>query len=638
MKLKTCFKVFLCAFIAGSIKAQSYNTSLIPDTLTKNANAVKREEELKIIIKDIDKAIIQHKYALTVLNENGSRYAVYANTYDKLRSLSDIDGNLYDASGKHLKNVKKKDIADYYDDDQMSLATDNRFKVHRFYYSDYPYTVQYEDEENLDGIFFLDSWVPQRSNTVAVQQSRLIIETPVNYQLRYKQFNYKGNPVIVNDGKKITYTWEVKNLKAFKDENFSPRWEELTTAVYLAPVEFKIEGYEGKMDTWKDLGKFYAALNNGRDALPDNVKKAVHDLTDGLKTTKDKAFALYDYLQKNTRYISVQLGVGSWQPFDANYVATKKYGDCKALSNYMVSLLKEAGVKAYYVLVNADDEDLHGLWEDFPSPYFNHAVSCVPDGKDTLWFECTNQTVAPGYMGAEVGNRKALMIADDGGYIVNTPVYSPEDNLQIRTVSATIDSDGNLTADLITNYTGIQQDIPHALIHEVNKDIRDKYLNDELGLPTYQVDKTSYSEKKQLIPEVKEELQIKAQSYATFSGKRLFIKPNLFNRLGNKYDETETRLFDIDYPYSFHDIDSIEITIPKGYSPESLPKDLTLTSKFGSYKISYTANGDKLKVERDYIRFAGRFPVSDFSDFAKFYNDIYKADRSQVVLVKEDIN
>ena len=634
------FKLFLAAcvsiFTLINSKGQSYNTSQIADTLKQNANAVKREEELKIIIKDIDKAVIEHKYAITILNEAGAHYAVYNNTYNKLRSLSDIDGNLYDATGKQLKNVKKKDIADYYDDDQMSLATDNRFKVHRFYYTDYPYTVEYQDEEDLDGIFFLDSWVPQRSNTVAVQQSRLIIETPVDYKFRYKQFNYKGDPVIVNDGKKITYTWEVKNLKAFKDEDYSPEWEELTTAVYLAPVEFKINGYEGRMDTWQNFGKFIAQLNNGRDVLPDNVKNDVHTLTDNLKTQKEKAFAVYDYLQKNTRYISIQLGIGSWQPFDANYVATKKYGDCKALSNYMVSLLKEAGVKAYYVLVNADDEDLHGLWQDFPSPYFNHVITCVPQGKDTLWFECTSQTVAPGYMGAEVGNRKALLIADDGGHIVNTPTYTPEDNRQIRTVSATIDSVGNLTADLITNYTGIQQDIPHALIHELNKDIRDKYLNDELGLPTYQVDKTNYSEKKQLIPEIKEELQIKAQSYATFSGKRLFIKPNLFNKLTHKYDETEARLFDIDYPFSFHDVDSVEIEIPNGYSPESLPKDLSLNSKFGSYKISFKADGNKLEVERDYTRFTGRFPASDFADFAKFYNTIYKADRNQVVLVKKD--
>lgn len=52
-------------------------------------------------------------------------------------------------------------------------------------------------------------------------------------------------------------------------------------------------------------------------------------------------------MQQNTRYISIQLGIGGWQPFDAEYVAQKKYGDCKALTNYMFSLLKEAALDQF---------------------------------------------------------------------------------------------------------------------------------------------------------------------------------------------------------------------------------------------------------------------------------------------------
>ena len=612
MRKHTFLLILLCA-IVSIMHAQSYNILLIPDSLKKEANAVKRFEELKISIKDIDRAVIQHKYVMTILNEAGRRYSVYSNDYDKLKSLSDIDGNLYDASGKRLKNVKKKDIADFVDDDQMSLATDNRVKVHNFFYAEYPYTVEYEDEQELNGIFFLPRWIPQRSNRCAVEQSRFVVETPVDYKLRYKQFKYAGDPVIVNDGKKITYTWQVKNLHAFDDEDFSPQWEEITTSVFVAPVDFEIEGHAGKMDTWQNFGKFIVSLNAGRDVLPENVKKDVRSLTDQLTTTREKAFVLYNYLQNNTRYISIQLGIGSWQPFDANYVATKKYGDCKALSNYMKSLLKEAGVKGYYVLVNANDEDLHGLWEDFPSPYFNHAVLCVPDGKDTIWFECTSQTQTSGFMGSSTGNRKALMITDDGGYVVSTPSYLSQDNKQIRKVVASIDATGNLEAKLNTNYTGIQQQLPHALIHEASKDFREKYLNDELNLPTYQVTGSNYSEKKNLIPEVNEELQITASSYATISGKRLFVKPNLFNKVGRKYDEEDIRLFDIEYPYSFHDVDSIEIKIPAGYVAESMPKDLTLNSKFGIYSIQFRFIGDKIEGVRDYTRSSGRFPASDYT-------------------------
>jgi len=618
-----------------SVTAQSLGVVSIPAGLTEKADAVKRFEELRVSIESINKAVVYHKYAFTILNKDMERHAGYNNYYNNLQRLTNIDGNLYDAAGKHLKNVKKKDISDFSVDSRITLMTDDHIKAHNFFYAGYPYTIEYEDEKIYDGIFFLPDWIPQDSNNCAVEQSRFIVETPVDYKLRYKQFNYTGDPVVVNDGKKITYSWEVKNLHAFNVEEFAPQWEEMTVSVFIAPVDFEIQGYSGKMDSWQNLGKFIATLNAGRDALPENVKKDVHSLTDNLNSTRQKTFALYDYLQKSTRYVGIQIGIGGWQPFEAAYVASKKYGDCKALSNYLKSLLKEAGIKGYYVLVNAGDEDLNGLWIDFPSPYFNHAVVCVPDGKDSIWFECTNQTIAPGYMGSFTGNRKALLIADDGGHIVNTPEYTSQDNMQVRVVKAMVDSSGKLDASSITRYSGTQQEMPHYLISHLNKDSLDEFLNDKLNLATYEVNSVNYSEKKDLIPEVTEELHITAPSYATVSGKRFFIRPNLFNKVEKLYDENATRSSFIEYPYSFYDIDSIEIKIPGGYQIESVPQNIELNSKFGSYKIEFKILKDKIIVVRAYTRSSGRFAQGEFKNFTKFSNDLFKADHSTVVLVKE---
>ena len=145
--------------LAVCTKAQNYNVLLIPDSLIKNANAVKRFEELHVIIKDIGKAVIKHKYAITILNESGDEYATYANSYDKLRSLSDISGHLYDAMGKSIKTMKKKDIANTSSDDGMSLLTDDRLKQYRFYCKTYPYTIEFEDEQSYDGIYYLPVWI-----------------------------------------------------------------------------------------------------------------------------------------------------------------------------------------------------------------------------------------------------------------------------------------------------------------------------------------------------------------------------------------------------------------------------------------------------------------------------------------------
>lgn len=88
--------------------AQIYNVLLIPDSLLKHANAVMRTEEYNISIKSIGSAIVKQKYAITVLNENGDKFAQFTTFYSQFVKINDISGKLYDASGKLIKSVKKK--------------------------------------------------------------------------------------------------------------------------------------------------------------------------------------------------------------------------------------------------------------------------------------------------------------------------------------------------------------------------------------------------------------------------------------------------------------------------------------------------------------------------------------------------
>ena len=104
-----------------------------------------------MIIKSPSKAVVRHKYAITILNEEGARFSPYTSFYSKFRTINNIDGKVFDAAGKEVRSVKKKDISDMSYDDEMSLISDARFKRHSFNYPTYPYTVEYEDEEEYEG-------------------------------------------------------------------------------------------------------------------------------------------------------------------------------------------------------------------------------------------------------------------------------------------------------------------------------------------------------------------------------------------------------------------------------------------------------------------------------------------------------
>ena len=627
--------LLFAVFIYGVAKAQEFNAFFIPDSLRKDADVVKRNEEYILTIKSSSKYTLYEKHTYTILNPALKRYARYTTHYDKFTSINSVSGKLYNSMGKQIKSTKKSDWEDKSASDGFSLLIDDRYKENEFYDAEYPYTVEYEEEDENTGTRSFPRWMPQSNPKMSVQNSKFTIIAPAGYNVRYKQVNCKSEPVITQKGDVKTYTWEIKNITAKKQEVCAPPFSEITPVVFFAPSLFEVDGYSGDMSTWEGYGKFMYQLIKGRDVLPEPIKLKVHELTDTIKDESQKIFVLYDFLQKNTRYISIQLGIGGWQPFEASYVAEKKYGDCKALSNYMISLLKEAGIKGKYVEIYGG-ESPPPFVDDFSFSQANHVIACVPLAKDTIWLECTSQTVSPGYMGSFTGNRKAIIIDEAGGHIVNTPVYKVADNLQVRIVKAVTDEQGNLTADITNRYTGLQQDFPHSLMYEASKEEREKYLNQMFNLPTYQVIKNNYKENKGIIPSVDEYLQIQLNNYANITGKRLFIFPNIFGRATEKLTADTNRQYDYIIKDPYRDIDSIEIKIPGGYKPESLPKDISLLTKFGKYVSSVKVLDDKIIYYRLMEQYGGRFAAKEYNDLVIFYQQIYKADRTGVVMVKAE--
>ncbi|HEX4373331.1 MAG TPA: DUF3857 domain-containing protein, partial [Puia sp.] len=262
MKNILCSIIFL---IPALVIAQQYNATNIPDSLTKDADVVKRYEELIYEIKSPSKAKMHERHVYTILNESGNKYEEYITAYDKFISINSASGILYDNTGKELKRVKKKDMEDVSGAGEENLMTDTRYKVNHFYHKIYPYTVDYEEDDDINGIRYFDDWFPQNASHLSVQYSKYVIIAPKDYLVRYKQFNFNAEPVIIETAGKKIYTWEIKNLPARLSETFAPSWNKITPYVMLAPSEFEAEGYKGNMSTWASFGAFNYQLIKGRD-------------------------------------------------------------------------------------------------------------------------------------------------------------------------------------------------------------------------------------------------------------------------------------------------------------------------------------------------------------------------------------
>ena len=190
------------------------------------------------------------------MNENGDDGLNLSEYYDKHRQIESVEGILYDANGKQLKRIKKKDLEDMSGVSEISLMDDNRIKHHNFYYKVYPYTVEYTVEINNKSTLFFPRWVPQGRERLSVESSSMSIVCPADYQFRYKAFNYDKDPVVTQEKNNKVSTWSAKNMPAITREPYSPMWHELTTMVIFGPTDFQMDDYKGNMANWQDFGKF----------------------------------------------------------------------------------------------------------------------------------------------------------------------------------------------------------------------------------------------------------------------------------------------------------------------------------------------------------------------------------------------
>ncbi len=624
---------FVLLFVKPSTAQLSYTVTSIDSSLLVNTNSVTRLDETIIEIVDIDKAIIKHKYVVTVLNKAGDDMGALYEDYDKLTPIKSIKGALYDAIGIKIKELKSSDIVDQARE-SSNLFTDDRIKSHQFRYSVYPYTTSYEVVSQMKGIFYLPTWYPQYFSNHAIEQTNLQIITPTNYTLRYKVCN--SNTLKLTEStveKHKLYTSEVKSIKAFIKEPYMGAKNQILPHILLAPSNFSIEDYTGNMDTWNEFGKFIGTLNKGKDILPEKTLNKLKQLTDSSTLVKDKVAAIYKFMQSNTRYISIQLGIGGWQPYDANYVANKGYGDCKALSNYMYSLLKAVGIKSHYALIKAGD-DAPYFDTNFPSSQFNHAILCVPLPQDTIWLECTSQTIEPGYLSAFTADRDALIITDDGAAVVHTPVYNKNSNTKFTKLVATLQTNASLVGNVdIRSTNEAQDDISDMLNYYSGQELINK-LNKKYPISSYEVTNYNYKKHQSIYPTIHETFAITANDYASITAKRILVNPNVLSRLNLNIDGAAKRNFDYYFYDRYTSVDTIEIDIPAGYTIESKPENNSIEDVFGSYTTSFVFNNNKLVYTRRTIFNGGNFSNQAKTALHNWVQKINASDLRKVVFIK----
>lgn len=639
MKLYRTYVTTVFLFVSTLLFAQESQLAafLIPQELREDANAVIRNENKVITISSVKEMTVKVSKTITILNKIGDNYiggSVWYNNDTKIKSLY---AEIYDAFGKRIKKVKKKEFLDFSAVDGGTLYSDDRVKELQYTPTAYPYTVKLDYEYETSSTSFVPTWSPVYTYYIGVQNSTYTIQYPGDLSMSTKEKFFEGYNIENFSGPGLI-KYNVKNIKPIVYEASGPSLNYVRPKLLVSPNKGNTQGVTGSYKNWKEFGLWmHTKILKGKDQLDEATKSKVKSLVAGIDDPIEKAKRIYEFMQNKTRYISVQVGIGGIQPIAANEVDKVGYGDCKGLTNYTKALLDLVGVPSYYVHVQSGRRDKVSFEKDFASlAQGNHVILNIPNGEEDIWLECTNQTLPFGFLGDFTDDRDVLVITPEGGVIKHTPAYLNEDNLQTMKAKIQLDAAGNAKGTVNIHSTGIQYDDKYYRESFSKKDLEKYYKTDfwdyNNNLNVSSIDLTN--DKDAIV--FSEKVSATIQNYASIQQGAYLFRVNVFNKNGYVPKRYRKRNYPLEIPRGFKDVDEFTITLPEGYALEAMPSDILLEKKFGTYKVNFEKVDDAtIMYKRELFIKAGTYPKEDYKPYRSFRKKIAKYDGLRLSLIKK---
>lgn len=584
-----------------------------------------------VVCRSDESMTINTHREITIHNKQAEDLAGFGVALErKAVELGAFSGIITDANGKVLKKVKKSDLvmSEYssnFKTNAYSMSFDYtppQFPVH----VTYDYTLEFS---NL--VVTFGSLDPLPGYNVNVEEASYSLTVPHDMKVCYSAKNTDAQVRTTTEqigGKQMTvYKATMNNLPAMKDEPLAPSFSKVEPVVEFVPQMFNCYGSRGSFESWTTLGQWNWKLWDGRQVIPASlaaeVDKAVAEAPD---RKIEQCCAL---MRRLTRYISVQLGIGGWQPELATLTAQTGFGDCKALTCMLMGMLEHVGVKSYPVIINTNRKRLK---RDYASlNQCNHVFLCVPQQKDTLWIECTNFELPVGYRHDGMAGHDAVVLKPEGGQFVTIPDYSPDDNLWDTDITITPSSDGKTLLDIHHTASNAQYESLYGLIHEKEQEQK-KVLTNRWNLGRVEEFRNFEMKVEEGMPLLTTHIGTVSTGYATLSGTRMVIPANPMHKSHSLLPVVKDRTQGVSVGFGFEDRESVHVTIPEGYTVESMPKAMDVETAFGHLVVTVEAKDNSINLTYRLVRNAYEGSKDDYQAVCDFVKQTHMAYSQKIIL------
>lgn len=570
-------------------------------------------------------------YLLKILNDRGkadfSETGIdYDSTYEKVeleyaRTIRP-DGSVAEVGTRHIRDVSRYMNFPLYSNARVfiisfpeiaaGVAIEYKFKIYR--------------SQLINKKDFILAYPLQTAEPVL--SANFSLSLPPGYSLRLKTINSQYNdfgavtdPVRQDKDGRQLYQWQFKNIPQVIPEPQMPPSVRINPAILLSTFKEWAQVYQW----WHDLSK-------DRIKADQAIKDKVRELTKDKTSPQDQARAIYNFCAREIRYVAVEYGQAGYQPHQAEDIFRNKYGDCKDQAVLLVTMLKDAGLPAFLVLIPTDD--CYELMPDFPSVLFDHCIAMVRlDGQD-IFLDPTAQTCSFGDLPPADQGRRVLVFAEDGFKIQQTPEFSAGHNSVKQELNIRIDKDEKLSAEKSVFTGGLYEQAQRYWLLYTQPELIKEALKEKIQEISIGAQLDSYDIKNadDLDKPVELRYDFSGPEYWTAAG-ALRIMPQLAGLDTSLVAKDKRR-----YPIDFNTLDKREtlftIAIPDSFVIKYMPGNVSYDNRWLRLAIQYSRDKNKIVFRQETELKSREVSRQDYAEFKDFYESLAKKIKQNIILEK----
>jgi hypothetical protein len=600
----------------------------------EKTDAVLLYSETDVTVASADKIKTTVREAYKILRPNGRRHGTVAVSFNPSRKIKSLHGWCIPAQGKDYE-VKDKDAVDRSYGGGGELFDDVKFRVLTIPAPDPGNIVGYEYEVEERPFFLQDLWYFQERDPV--RESHYSLQLPAGWEFKSTWLNHAEiKPV---DAANNLWQWTVSDVKEIRYEPAMPPFRGVAgqmVVTYFPPGGKAANGFAA----WDDMGKWYGTLLTGRAEASPEIKQQVATVTAGKNTPVQKMQAIAQFVQRDIRYVAIELGIGDWQPHPAPEVFSHRYGDCKDKATLMRAMLHEIGIESYHVVINTERGVVTGAT---PAHHgFNHAIVAIqlPDGLNDpvlvatlqhpklgrlLYFDPTDAITPFAQIPGAPPAHHALLATPAGGELIPLPQQPSAMNSIDRTAKLTLDAEGLLKGDVKEVRLGGRAASERYALMKVTKDTdRVKPIETLLSnsLSNFRITRATVTNLQHTDQPFGFDYTFESDNYAKNAGGLLLVRPRVLgNKAFNFFENKEPRRFPFEFDGPARDVDTFEIAIPSGYEVDDMPPPVDADYSFASYH-------SRTEVKAGVIRYTRTFEVKELSVPVDHADELKRFDRA----------